>query len=361
MDLEVNGYNIFNIFFITLIASMILTLIVKKIAIHINALDMPNERKVHKKPMPRLGGLAIYGSFIIGYMIYGTVSTQMLSVLIGGFIIIITGMIDDIKPIKARYKFLAQVVAAIILVVYGELYFERITLFGLVFEFPTWINIILSIIFVVACVNIINLIDGLDGLAAGISTIYFITIAIIGFVLNSLGGLDVILAVIMIGSTMRFLVHNYPPAKIFMGDTGSMFLGFMIAVIALLGYKVATMTSIIIPIILLTIPIFDTLFAIIRRVLKGESIGTPDKEHLHHQLLRMTSSTKKTVIIIYIINILFSATSILFVLGDNQQAIALYVVLMIFFLFLILKTDILFNHHKVKKDKKIKKKEGKKK
>ena len=151
---------------------------------------------------------------------------------------------------------------------------------------------------------------------------------------------------------MGFLVHNFPPAKIFMGDTGSMFLGFMIAVIALLGYKVATMTSIIIPIILLTIPIFDTLLAIIRRVLKGESIGTPDKEHLHHQLLKMTSSTTKTVIIIYIVNALFSAASILFVLGDNKQGIALYVILMIFFLFLILKTNILFDHTKKKNDKK---------
>ena len=347
MELEVNGYNIFNIFFITLFASMLLTVIVKKIAIHVNAIDIPNERKVHKKPIPRLGGLAIFGAFIIGYMLYGTVSTQMLSVLIAGILIIITGIIDDIKPIKARYKFLAQIIAAIIAVIYGKLYFNNITLFGFIFEFPTWINIILSIIFVVACVNIINLIDGLDGLAAGISTIYFITIAIIGFVLNKLGGLDVIISVIMIGSTMGFLVHNFPPAKIFMGDTGSMFLGFMIAVIALLGYKVATMTSIIIPIILLTIPIFDTLFAIIRRVLKGESIGTPDKEHLHHQLLRMTSSSRKTVIIIYVVNALFSAASILFVLGDNKQGIILYVVLMIFFLFFFLKKYFLFYFVKI--------------
>ncbi len=352
MNLEINGYNIFNIFFITLLTSMVLTTIVKKIALHINAMDIPNERKVHKKPMPRIGGLAIFGAFIVGYMLYGTLSTQMLSVLIGGFLIVITGIIDDIKPIKARYKFLAQIIAAVIVVIYGELYFNNITLFGQIFVFPTWINIILSIFFVVACINIINLIDGLDGLAAGVSTIYFITIAIIGFVLNKLGGLDVIISVIMIGSTMGFLVHNFPPAKIFMGDTGSMFLGFMIAVIALLGYKVATMTSIIIPIILLSLPIFDTLFAIIRRVLKGESIGTPDKEHLHHQLLRMTSSTKKTVIIIYIVNALFSAASILFVLGDNKQAIALYVALMIFFIFIVLKTNILFDHKKKKEGKK---------
>ena len=153
----------------------------------------------------------------------------------------------------------------------------------------------------------------------------------------------------MLGSTLGFLTHNFPPAKIFMGDTGSMFLGFMIAVIALLGYKVATITSLIIPILLLFIPIFDTFLAIIRRTLKHESIGKPDKEHLHHQLLKLTSSPTKTVLIIYLINIVFSAITILFVLGDEKQAITMYVIIMIFFIGLILKTNILFEHKKGRK------------
>lgn len=349
MNLEINGVNILNIFFVTFICSLFLVILVKKIAIHINAMDIPNERKVHKTPMPRIGGLAIFLAFLLGYMLYGTVSTQMISVLIGGFIIILIGIIDDINPIKARYKFMGQAVAATIAVVYGKLYFSNISILGNTLVFPTWINMILSIFFILACINIINLIDGLDGLASGISSIYFITIAIIGFVLNNREGLDVILSVIMLGSTMGFLVHNFPPAKIFMGDTGSMFLGFMISVIALLGYKVATITSVFVPIIILSIPIFDTLFAIIRRTLKGESIGKPDKEHLHHQLLRATSSTTKTVLIIYFVNILFSIVSILFVLGDNKQAIAIYIILMILFLFIVLKTNIVFDHNKKNK------------
>ncbi|MBE6154776.1 MAG: undecaprenyl/decaprenyl-phosphate alpha-N-acetylglucosaminyl 1-phosphate transferase [Firmicutes bacterium] len=348
MNLEVNGFNIANIVLVTFVASMLLVYIIKKVAVQINALDMPNERKVHKQPMPRIGGLAIFLSFLLGYMLYGTLSTQMLSVLIGGFIIILTGIVDDINPLKAKHKFLCQIVAAAIVVFYGKLFFTNITLLGYTFVFPTLINMILSTIFIVAIINAINLIDGLDGLASGISSIYFATIAILGFVLNKLGGLDVILSLIMLGSTLGFLFHNFPPAKIFMGDTGSMFLGFMIAVIALLGYKVTTITSIIIPILLLFIPIFDTLIAIIRRLIKKESIGKPDKEHLHHQLLRMTSSTTKTVLIIYFINALFSAISILYVLGDHKQAIAMYIVLMIFFLFLILKTNILFEHKKRK-------------
>jgi len=351
MNLEVNGFNLMNIVLVTFVTSLLLVPIIKKIAIHINALDIPNERKVHKVPIPRIGGLAIFLAFLLGYILYGQVSTQMLSILIGSFIIILTGIVDDINPIKARYKFLCQTIAAAIAVVYGKLFFSNITLLGLNLVFPTWINMILSIIFIVAIVNAINLIDGLDGLSSGISSIYFLTIAILGFVLNKLGGLDVILALIMFGSTLGFLVHNFPPAKIFMGDTGSMFLGFMIAVIALLGYKVATITSVIVPIIILFIPIFDTLVAIIRRALKHESIGKPDKEHLHHQLLRMTSSPTKTVLIIYFVNAIFSAISILFVLGDNKQAIAIYVLVMIFFLFLVLKTNILFDHNKRKETK----------
>lgn len=348
MNLVVNNHNIFLIVLVTFLSSLILVPVIKKIATHVNALDMPNERKVHKKPMPRMGGLAIFLSFLLGYMLYGTISTQMISVLIGGFIIILTGIVDDINPIKARYKLLCQIVAAVVVVLYGKLYFNDITLLGMVFQFPTWVNMMLSTVFIVAIINAINLIDGLDGLSSGISCIYFLTIAILGFVLNNLGGLDVILSLIMFGSTLGFLFHNFPPAKIFMGDTGSMFLGFMISIIALLGYKVATITSLIIPVLLLFIPIMDTMLAIIRRTLKHESIGAPDKEHLHHQLLRMTSSQTKTVLIIYVINILFSAVSILYVLGDNQVAIAIYVVLMIFFIFLILRTNILFEHKELK-------------
>lgn len=349
MKLEVNGFNVFYIVTVTFITSLILGFLMKKVAVHINALDMPNKRKVHKKPMPRLGGLAIYFAFLLGYILYGTVSLKMISVLIGSFIIVITGVIDDIKPIPAKYKLLCQIAAALVVVIYGGLYFNKITILGLNLRFPNWLNMGLSIFFIIAVINAINLIDGLDGLASGVSAIYFTTIAILGFVLKHLGGLDIILSLIMLGSVLGFLVHNFPPARIFMGDSGSMFLGFIIAIIALLGYKVATITSVIIPIVILFIPLLDTAFAIIRRLLKKEKISKPDKEHLHHQLLKMTSSPTKSVLIIYLINIIFSAISILFVLGDDKQAMAIYILVMVFFLFLVLKTNILFEHKKHQK------------
>lgn len=351
MNLVVNNHNIFVIVLVTFLTSLILVPIMKKVAIHINAMDEPNERKIHKVPKPRLGGLAIYFSFLLGYILYGEINTQMISILIASFLLIIVGIFDDINSVPARYKFLVQVIAASIVVIYGNLGFTEISFLGLKFYFNHFINDIIAIIFIVGITNAINLIDGLDGLASGVSAIYFLTISIIAIILNRLGGLDIILCLIMLGSTLGFLFHNFPPAKIFMGDTGSLFLGFMISVIALLGYKVTTFTSLVVPVVILAIPIFDTAFAIFRRLLKGQNVGEADKEHFHHQLLKMKYSPVASILIIYAIDILFATVSIFYTLGDNQIAIAIYIILMILLLFIVLRTDILFEHKKKKEGK----------
>jgi UDP-GlcNAc:undecaprenyl-phosphate GlcNAc-1-phosphate transferase len=320
------------------------------VAIHIGAMDVPNKRKVHTEPMPRLGGLAIYLSFLICYMLFGQMSTQMLSIIIASFVIILFGIVDDINPLKARYKLVGQLITACIIVFYGKIILQDIYLFNYYINFGSLAPYI-TVLFIISCINAINLIDGLDGLAAGISTIYFITIAIIAFLTNRIGGLDIILSIIMSGATLGFLVYNFPPAKIFMGDTGSQFLGFIISIICLLGFKNVTFNSMVVPITILAIPIFDTLFAILRRLLKGESIGTPDKEHFHHQLLKMKFSTRKTVLIIYLIDIAFALVSIFLTIGDTKIATYLYVLLTILLLFVVLKTDILFEHKKTSKRK----------
>lgn len=345
MKYIVNEHNILEIIIVTFFVSVILVPIIKKLAMYIGAMDIPNERKIHKKPMPRLGGLAIFGSFLVGYILYGEITTQMLSILIGSFIILLIGVFDDIKPIGAKYKFLVQVIAALIVVIYGQVYFSEISILGFTYKFNLIISYILSIFFIVAISNAINLIDGLDGLAGGISTIYFITISIIAIILGRISGLDLTLALIMFGATLGFLIHNFPPAKIFMGDSGSLFLGFMISVIALVSYKVATLTSLIIPIVILAIPIFDTALAIFRRIIKGESIGHADMEHFHHQLLKLKFSNRVSIIIIYAISIVFSVVSILYAIGDTMEAMIIYLILMLLLLFIILKTDILYNHH----------------
>lgn len=337
------------IILITLVCYLIVYLmvpIVKKIADHVGALDIPNERKVHKVPIPRLGGLAIYSGFLLGYMIFGTHTDVMNSILIGSFIIIITGVIDDIKPLSAKVKLCGQIAASLVVVFYGNILLSSMSAFGIYVNFGI-LSYPITIIFILAFINCMNLIDGLDGLAAGISSIFFLTVGSIA-IFKQTQGLDFILCFIMLGSCLGFLKYNANPASIFMGDTGSMFLGFIISVIALLGFKNVTMTSIIIPFTILAIPFLDTIFAIIRRYLKNESITKPDKFHIHHQLLNMNFSHRKTVAIICFIDALFAFASLVYVLVDNKLGYLLYGILMLLVLMFVLKTNIIIEHDKNK-------------
>lgn len=313
--------------------------LVRWIANHVGALDYPNERKVHKKPMPLLGGLMMFFGFLFGYMFFAPQSTQMLSILIASFVLIITGIIDDIKPLKAREAIIGQLIAACIVVFYGKILLNNITAFGFYFDFG-WLAYPITIIFIISVMNCINLIDGLDGLAAGISAIFFATIGVIAFIMHNIGSLEITLAFIMLGATIGFLIFNFNPAKIFMGEAGSLFLGFMIAVVCLVGFKAVTLTSLMVPLLILAIPIMDTLFAIIRRVISHKPIYVADKKHLHHQLLNQKFSQRTTVLIIYGVNILFSLASIFYVLKDQKNGIIVYVILTLFILWLVLKTDI---------------------
>lgn len=341
---DVELYEILLMIFIPMIFVGISIPLIKKIAFHINALDIPNERKIHKKPMPRLGGLGIFLGFLLGYMIFGNHTYLMNSILIGSFVLLITGIIDDINPLKAKEKLIGQIVASVIVVVYGGIILKDVSFFGIYINFGP-LAYPITILFILGCINCMNLIDGLDGLAGGISAIFFLTIGIIA-VFKGQFALATTLTLIMFGSTVGFLFHNFNPAKIFMGDSGSMFLGLMIAVITILGFKSVMMTSIIIPLFILVVPILDTTFAIIRRKLKGESVMTPDKCHLHHQLLKRNFSQRTTVLIIYLITILFSTASIIWILVDKTIGYIIYGVLMFIFIFLVFKTDILFDRKK---------------
>ncbi len=324
---------------------------VKKIALHINALDIPDARKVHNKPIPRLGGLGIFIGFLMGYMIFGQSTIQMNSILIGSFIIVLTGMIDDIKPISAKAKLFGQIFASAIIVFYGNILLNNVTIFGLNIEFGIF-SYPITILFIVACTNIINLIDGLDGLSSGISSIFYLSTIIICFFQGRFMELELTLSLIMLGSTLGFLIHNFHPAKIFAGDSGALFMGFSIAVISLLGFKTTAITSVFIPLMILAVPILDTLFAIIRRLLKHQKISTPDKQHLHHQLLKMKFSHRNTVLIIYLINILFATASILYTLNDREDIFIgriIYGVLMILVIVFVMKTDIISSKRIIKK------------
>lgn len=331
------------------IISALLVPLAKRIASHINALDIPDQRKVHTKIMPRFGGFAVFMTFLVGVLTLINVSKTIIGILIAGFVIFFTGMIDDIHPIKAKTKMLGQVASASIAVFYGNLVINELTIFGGVINFGYFAYPI-TIIFIVACMNIINLIDGLDGLAGGICSIFYLSVIIICFFQKRFD-LEFYLSVIMLGSTFGFLIFNFYPASIFMGDSGSLFMGFMIAIISILGFKITAFTSIIIPMSLVAIPIIDTFFAILRRLWHNKSISEPDKDHLHHQLLKMKCSQLKTVLIIYGIDILFAIASIIYTLNDNRTIFIgriIYIILFITTIVFVLKSNIIFDNKKDK-------------
>ncbi len=344
----INGHNVFVIVGVCFLASVIFVHIMKKVAIFLHVLDMPDKkRKIHTKPMPLLGGIGIFLAFLLGYMLFAEKNNLMLSILISSFLIMLLGLFDDMTksetPMPNKYKVLVQIIVACIIVFYGGLKLTKTTFLGLSLNFAVvpLLPEILSVLIIVAIINAMNLIDGLDGLCAGISSIYFLTIAVLGFILNKFGGLDVVLSLIMLGCTLGYLVHNFPPAKIYQGDAGSTFCGAMIAVICLIGFKTTTLASLIVPLFILAIPILDTLFAIVRRKLKGQRIDQADKEHIHHQLLKKFSK-KSSLLIIYAINILFSVTTIFYTLGDKTDSIICYCILAVIVLFLVLKTSVIF-------------------
>ena len=335
---------------VTFAFSAIIMFLMKGIANHIGALDVPRteegHRHIHKKITPKLGALGIFLAFLFGYMLFGEQSVRMNSILIGSFIIILTGIIDDVRPIRASYKILGHLVAAMVIVFYGGILLNNITAFGFTFDFGI-LAYPITILFIIACTNIINLIDGLDGLSGGICTIFFITIAIIGFYQGRAGSLVMVLTLIMLGSTLGFLLHNFYPAKIFAGDCVT-FLGFIIAVITLLEFKGPALISFFVPVTILGIPILDTLFAIIRRLLKGQPPFKADKEHLHHQLLGMNFSQRTTVLIIYAINILFAAASIFYTLKDPIIGEILYIIIFIIVMWFVLHTTIIYDKSNIK-------------
>ena len=334
------------------ISALIMPYIIK-IAYHIGALDIPRSdqenRHIHKKITPKFGGMGIFISFLVGYMLFGVHSIQMNAILIGSFFIILTGIADDIKSLSAKEQLVGQIIAALVIIFYGGMTLNNITAFGLNIQFGIFAYPI-TLFFILGCINIIRLIDGLDGLSGGISSIFFLTIGVISFLQQRFGTLEITLTFIMLGSTLGFLLHNFHPAKTFAGETGATFMGFIIAVISLMGFKATLLTSVLVPLLILAIPILDTLFAIIRRLIKKKPIYEGDKDHMHHQLLKMNFSQRKTVLVVYAINILFSIAAIIYTIKNAKLGIVIYIILFCLVLWFILHTSIISDkiEHKTK-------------
>jgi UDP-GlcNAc:undecaprenyl-phosphate GlcNAc-1-phosphate transferase len=308
-------------FIIAAAVSLLLTPAVKAIAFKIGAVDRPNARKVHTRIMPRLGGLAIYAAFATGLaallpflpdaMLGGYDKRFIAALLAGGTIIVLIGALDDRFELSAKVKLLGQIAAASV-VVFG--FGIRIDLLNIPFgesmqPVAEWLAIPLTILWIVGCTNAINLIDGLDGLAAGVSGIAIATVLVMAVITGSEPVM--LLSAPLLGGIVGFLRHNFHPAKIFMGDSGSLFLGFSLATLSMLGFKQVTIVSFVTPLLIIGVPLSDTFFAIVRRVVNKRPIFAPDKGHLHHCLRELGFSHRGTVLIIYGIAAFFGATAII--------------------------------------------------
>jgi len=296
-------------FFIALIVSYAVTPGVKKLAIKIGAIDKPDERKVHTHVIPRLGGLAIYIGFMAAVLYSMPVFPEFFGFLLGAAAIVLLGIWDDIRNIPAKVKLAGQIIAAAIPVAYG-VQIEWVTNpFGTILIIPEWLAVPVTVFWIVGFTNTVNLIDGLDGLAAGVSVIASISMFFMAVSMNQY--LPAMILVAMSGAALGFLQYNFNPAKIFMGDTGSMLLGYTMAVVAVLGLvKTAATVALIVPIIALGVPIMDTLFAIIRRKMSGVPVFQPDKGHLHHRLLALGMTQKQAVLSMYMVSVLLGFVAV---------------------------------------------------
>ncbi len=318
--------------FIALIATFFLTFPIKKLAIKFNIVDLPVRRKIHKNATPRIGGLAIFLGASLGLLYLQPSHIHLLEISLGALVIVITGMLDDRYDIRPIVKLSGQLIAASFLISSG-LIIERITLPFIGMIDLGVFSVLITVLWVVGITNAINLIDGLDGLATGVSTIALLSMLFMAIV--DMQVFAAYLAIVIIGANLGFLYHNFYPAKIYMGDTGSNFLGYMIAVISMLGlFKNIALFSFIIPVIVLAVPIFDTLFAIIRRASNKQQIMKPDNKHIHYQLLRVGFTHRQSVLIMYAFSMLFGILAILF--SEASLVVSLIVTLVVLILIHVL-------------------------
>lgn len=320
-------------FSLAFLITLISTPFVKKLAQKIGAIDVPKDsRRMHKKPIPRLGGLAIFYGFLISILCFYPIDRQFVGIIIGTLIIVGVGIVDDVKQLPARVKLLAQLIAAVVVVMHN-IRIVAISVPSFMVEggiLPLGIlSIPVTIIWIIAVTNAVNLIDGLDGLAVGVSSIATFSL----FFIAILAGEPkvALLTAAVAGACIGFMPYNFNPAKIFMGDTGALFLGFILSVVCIQGlFKGYVITSFVVPFLILGLPIFDTLFAILRRVKNKKPIMSPDRGHLHHKLVDMGFSQKQAVAILYVISSLLGITGVVVVEEGAAQAIVFVIAILLF-------------------------------
>ncbi|HFJ4920115.1 TPA: glycosyltransferase family 4 protein [Streptococcus pyogenes] len=309
-----------------LLMSLFLTPLVRFLAFRVGAVDNPNARRVNKVPMPTSGGLAIFMSFLVaslglipiaskGAMFFGqTYFSYILPVVIGATVITLTGFLDDLYELSPKLKVFGILIGAVIVWAFTDFKFDsfKIPFGGPLLVFGPFLTLFLTVLWIVSITNAINLIDGLDGLVSGVSIISLVTMAIVSyFFLPQKDFFLTLTILVLISAIAGFFPYNYHPAMIYLGDTGALFIGFMIGVLSLQGLKNSTAVAVVTPVIILGVPIMDTIVAIIRRSLSGQKFYEPDKMHLHHRLLSMGFTHRGAVLVVYGITMLFSLISLL--------------------------------------------------
>ncbi len=318
--------------------SLVSTPFAKRMSIRFNAIDYPKKRGMHNRPIPRMGGLAIFLGFFVSvlmlvFFLPSMRTVEFLGFVVGAFIIFGIGVYDDIHHIRARVKLFFQIIAALVVIFTGT----RITVnFGFLNGFFEQFNAPITFLWIIGVTNAVNLIDGIDGLAAGVCSISAFCLMILCIISGT--PLAVALAATIAGSCFGFLPRNFSPAEVFMGDSGALFLGYALAVFSIIGvFKSYAILSVLIALLALALPIFDTTFAIARRIFNRKPITMADRGHLHHRLIDMGYSPRKAVIILYILSSVAGLISILIALKDVRAILVgifcLVVVLLMMFVY----------------------------
>lgn len=319
---------------VALIVSFLMTPVVKTFAYKVGAIDVPKDaRRMHKVPIPRLGGLAIFIGFMVSILLFTNVrgDHQMQGILMGAVVIVVLGVVDDTTPLPAMFKFMIQIVAALIPTFHGVV-IHVISNPNLMSDNPYWnmgiLSIPITVLWIVAITNSVNLIDGLDGLANGVSAISATTMLVIALLVSE-SQVAVVMAA-LVGACVGFMPYNMNPAKMFMGDTGATFLGYILATMSIQGlFKFYAIISFAVPFLILGLPIFDTAFAFIRRIAHGQSPMHADRGHVHHRLIDMGLSQKQAVATLYVISAILGLSAVVLTTSGELKAMMFFVALCI--------------------------------
>lgn len=347
--MQSNNTGLFTIFsfIVAFIMTFAATPFAQKIAFKIGAIDVPKDkRRMHKIPKARLGGIAIFYGFLVSVLCFGNVfsltneSKMLLGILAGSLIVVTLGVFDDVKPRPAIFKLFIQIIAAAIPVLLGVriMVISNPVASGSFIRLPYWLSVSGSILWIVGVTNAVNLIDGLDGLAAGVSSIAAIALLSVLLIQHNVMINLLVMAAALAGACFGFLPYNFNPAKLFMGDSGALFLGFILSCISIQGpFKMYIAFSV--PFLILGLPIFDTAFAIIRRLIHHQPIMAPDRGHLHHRLIDRGFSQRTTVFILYGLSAILAISGIVMILTGFSRALILILSVLLFGWFALIFVD----------------------